>query len=620
MTPPESSPLRRPLDPQVFYEVGATLPSSTIGEMVTSPKVLLSRLTSRLCRQNTRAAFRSETEARSSVNRQEKYQYQPLPQDHSIRLLRIIGYQQAPRRIQCSLVIHLLKDAPPYTALSYTWGVAVRQGHCYEDEENNQGKLQEIELEGNVHTVTENLFDALCEFGERRFEGYLWIDALCICQNNLEERATQVLLMGDIYSTAKEVVVWLGKDTTHLEEVIRLHEAVIITLGKKKEQGEIDKIWEWTSVHSPLDPGTALACGVPTAALWNDYWKAYFRFFRQRRWFYRAWIIQEVALARELVVWCGRSTVEWNVLWVLSWVLKVSGWQIQLHLEHGSLGRSIGDEVFRLGSLRKEITAGLDNNEIQHAARSIFGATTVEQRWYAYLAHLIQNFRRAWVSDDRDKIYSTLGLAYQFLQQGTMNPIQPNYDATVQEVYTSITSQLIQSLPILAILSLVEDKSRQKVNSLPSWVPDYTCPLMAKPFVWLGALEAGEMSKPPGGLFNASLATESSPLTHRIVNDTLILSGVLFDRVVEISTAETSLSAPLLLPLLELCCRLEETYPPTGQPRVEVLWRTMTSDFHDTHPAPQELASSFREFILLQMSEMMGLEVRRGGKTPSKRS
>jgi hypothetical protein len=349
--------------------------------------------------------------------------------------------------------------------------------------------------------------------------------------------------------------------------------------------------------------------------LWNDYWKAYFLFFRQRRWFYRAWIIQEVALARELVVWCGRSTVEWNVLWVLSWVLKVSGWQIQLHLEHGSMGRSIGDEVFRLGSLRKQITAGLDNNEIQHVARSIFGATTVEQRWYAYLAHLIQNFRRAWVSDDRDKIYSILGLAYQFLQQGTMNPIQPNYDATVQEVYTSITSQLIQSLPILAILSLVEDKSRKKVNSLPSWVPDYTCPLMAKPFVWLGAVEAGEMSKPPGGLFNASLATESSPLTHRIVNDTLILSGVLFDRVVEISTAEAVPDVePLLLPLLELCCRLEETYPPTGQPRVEALWRTMISDFYDTHPAPQELASSFREFILFRMSEMVGLEVRRGAE------
>ena len=43
----------------------------------------------------------------------------------------------------------------------------------------------------------------------------MWIDALCINQDDLDERADQVCFMADIYETAWRVVIWLGEDKGH---------------------------------------------------------------------------------------------------------------------------------------------------------------------------------------------------------------------------------------------------------------------------------------------------------------------------------------------------------------------------------------------------------------------
>jgi hypothetical protein len=60
---------------------------------------------------------------------------------------------------------------------------------------------------------------------------YLWIDALCIDQTNSTERASQVLLMGDIYSSAKRVIVWLGKPIPELDDMLWLIERYLPTVN-----------------------------------------------------------------------------------------------------------------------------------------------------------------------------------------------------------------------------------------------------------------------------------------------------------------------------------------------------------------------------------------------------
>lgn len=62
--------------------------------------------------------------------------------------------------------------------------------------------------EGNI---TENLFNALQYFRLENQDRTMWIDAVCINQEDKIERAQEVLLMRDIYSKSELAFVWHGK-------------------------------------------------------------------------------------------------------------------------------------------------------------------------------------------------------------------------------------------------------------------------------------------------------------------------------------------------------------------------------------------------------------------------
>jgi Heterokaryon incompatibility protein (HET) len=94
--------------------------------------------------------------------------------------------------LQCSLITVPLPKAPPYIALSYTWG--------------NSTNTIVILVNKNEVKITANLCTALLRL---RAEGitYIWADALCINQGDDEERTAQVGRMGTIFRKASEVAV-----------------------------------------------------------------------------------------------------------------------------------------------------------------------------------------------------------------------------------------------------------------------------------------------------------------------------------------------------------------------------------------------------------------------------
>ena len=100
--------------------------------------------------------------------------------------------------IQCELGIVDLKYRPPYEALSYVWG--------------NPELCVNIICNGHPKSVTSNLGAALRRLRYQDEERTFWIDALCINQENSNERSQQVAYMKEIYSQARRVVVWLGED------------------------------------------------------------------------------------------------------------------------------------------------------------------------------------------------------------------------------------------------------------------------------------------------------------------------------------------------------------------------------------------------------------------------
>jgi hypothetical protein len=93
------------------------------------------------------------------------------------------------------------EDLPPYTALSYVWGA--RGPNKYK-----------ISIHGSILEITPNLHGALrtIEKLEDISSQWLWIDAICIDQNDLEERAAQVKLMRDLYSRARRTIAYLGPE------------------------------------------------------------------------------------------------------------------------------------------------------------------------------------------------------------------------------------------------------------------------------------------------------------------------------------------------------------------------------------------------------------------------
>ena len=124
------------------------------------------------------------------------YQREPLNASRrEIRLLRL--HPRTTDRITATLIVADLEGAAgTYACVSYVWG--------------NPNETVPIEVEGHEVQITTNLFEFLHHIRDPNDNLVLWADAICINQNDLEEKAHQVRMMGEIYSGCSVVHAWLG--------------------------------------------------------------------------------------------------------------------------------------------------------------------------------------------------------------------------------------------------------------------------------------------------------------------------------------------------------------------------------------------------------------------------
>ncbi len=94
-----------------------------------------------------------------------------------IRLLKLWSRWKG-EIIQCTLEIHSLQRLPRYEALSYTW--------------DHSGSKKVIKVHDTTFAVSRNLFSALKRLRYKTQSRMLWVDAICINQNDLDERSHQV--------------------------------------------------------------------------------------------------------------------------------------------------------------------------------------------------------------------------------------------------------------------------------------------------------------------------------------------------------------------------------------------------------------------------------------------
>jgi hypothetical protein len=115
-----------------------------------------------------------------------------------ITLLELHPHQDGNAQIQCTTVIVSLATAPEYDTLSYVWG-------------NPAHGATSITVNGQESHVTQNLHAVLLRLRKQDGSIMLWIDQLCIDQNNVEEKTRQVQLMREIYSTCSLCYLWMGE-------------------------------------------------------------------------------------------------------------------------------------------------------------------------------------------------------------------------------------------------------------------------------------------------------------------------------------------------------------------------------------------------------------------------
>ncbi|KAI1737933.1 heterokaryon incompatibility protein-domain-containing protein [Xylaria scruposa] len=125
-----------------------------------------------------------------------QYQYPTQLNSSNVRVLSIQpGAEEGP--IECKLYVRDINTDGIEAALSYAWG---------------KGPLSDetITVDGSTFSVTKNLYGILHKLRLPDVPRDIWIDAICINQSDPEEKGHQVRLMGDIYSKATEVIIWLG--------------------------------------------------------------------------------------------------------------------------------------------------------------------------------------------------------------------------------------------------------------------------------------------------------------------------------------------------------------------------------------------------------------------------
>ncbi|KAK4985167.1 hypothetical protein LTR66_008260 [Elasticomyces elasticus] len=444
-----------------------------------------------------------------------KYTYAALPTPTSIRLLtdlKLVACSDAAKdeavngdelvpQIQCSMQTFDLKDSPHYDCLSYTWGNPFR---VYQSEIESQqvasrfARSLSILCDDQILFIGRNLHDFLLSIiqSQRRPHvlrqqcgvdkaAFTWVDAVCINQGDIEERARQVVVMDQIYSGASTVIAWLGE-----KDVFSYHAlAALVTMANFKEE-----VVETAKLVNPMHTNMTrfgLSDDGPSFAIY-----AFFK----RAWFRRAWVVQEAVLAKRLVFVCGTITGAFTLLTSAARFLYRSSWWSMISdaaknhqktgLTHGFLLQFITPSIARTMAAMDRVLYERDLDSYFDPVYSVLEILDarghfqrdddlfvrlrpdVECRPPTYV-DILTRFRVLESEDPRDKVYAFLGLRPTPTIPERLKPDYSNHN-TPEQVYFAATLHILHTEKDLKILSQVEDRSERIFTSLPSWVPDFS--------------------------------------------------------------------------------------------------------------------------------------------------
>ncbi|KAH8726023.1 heterokaryon incompatibility protein-domain-containing protein [Phaeosphaeriaceae sp. PMI808] len=362
----------------------------------------------------------------------------PRPlRDQEIRVLHIKpGYAMS--SIECDFAHVDLKAPSEYSALSYTWGTF--------------DPTIPILLNGKVSLISENLYLALLHLRKRGVTT-LWVDALCIMQDDLAERSQQVAQMKDVYKKASMVFVWLGESNELSERAFdKLH--------------NLAEHLDWDGVvpkrhfgGNPMEPQ-------------HEKWEAISEIL-YRPWFRRIWIIQEVLSAPHVLMVCGKDILFFEVFLRIVYSM-VQSRALKSIMSYHPNRNELSDGRMRTTIEQLEFLVTRNFEILNPFALHEFKATLLD-----YLAAT----RWAEATDPRDKVYGILSLAsdnqklgYRYAENkndSTMwHPFKVDYNVSKEKVFMEATKAIISTMNSLDILHFARYDS-ESADGHPSWVPNW---------------------------------------------------------------------------------------------------------------------------------------------------
>lgn len=374
-------------------------------------------------------------EATTSVRIQSPYTALTTPR--AIRILTLHSGTPSDA-IAISLDTVTIEQSGLYEALSYSW----------------DDQIPSIAISCNQTRelkITPNVSEALLELRLSNEDRRLWIDQICIDQDNMIERSQQIQLMKDIYLNAQQVVFWLGRaaDDSALAFDF-LERLAIVGIYNPKEYRT-----RFVALTDDIEAGIKARCSDSSQAL-QDALRALPRVWSRdcsalvnllsRSWFSRLWILQEIVLSsKSSELRCGKSTFSIEGFMLSMVAFRSCGCSAALPV--GSAAEDAFLTSLTFSSMR------LDRNE----------------RHFPYkLSRVLAQTTCQMCKDPRDRVYATLGMC----SERYLPYVIPDYTRSTTDVYTAATRAAINVEQSLTIFGQTQ-RSEERSKDLPSWVPDW---------------------------------------------------------------------------------------------------------------------------------------------------
>lgn len=366
------------------------------------------------------------------------FSYAPLQHSDSIRVLILHpGQKLAPVHIG----LHEVRfgDQTRYEALSYTWAT----------EDGDASLSQEIYCDGSIIRITKSCEAALQGLREEDNDRILWVDAICINQQDIKERGLQVGMMGDVYSKAARVLVWLGpeSDAEDPETPHPVSDLFMDYLPLMASEIEESNNTHHTALNSPLYQQFISEIFVSVAGGKKTPLSKGFNYIQSRRWWNRIWVLQEVVVAKSATVFCGEKSTGYSDFLVLYDALRKGA-------DHT---REENVTWLALGKSRKHLSL-VPESKSHHPLPVI-------------LHRILRRGQDLQATNPRDHIFGLIGLSED------LRRILPkaDYNQSLVNVFTEVTKNMLICSKSLHAISVVTPG--ESTEGFPSWVTVWSNPM-----------------------------------------------------------------------------------------------------------------------------------------------